>query len=344
MSSAHARGTAAGCNTIPQCSFGMEEVGVAIDAQLSKALEELDSKLDGIVASFIKDLKRPGEGVVFHYTDDKGLRGVLEGGSLWLTDVSAMNDPSEIRHGMAAAEEALAAILPDPRSSPAYDVFRRHFRTFARGGMHQVALMLTCSFSTRTDDLGQWRAYADNGRGYALGFDLKELKKAVIKRNDFAFEAFEVIYDDDRLRAVMKELATAVNPYVPLALDKGLEGADLHDYMSSVSSLLSIAMLQVSTKFKHPAYKNESEIRLFAYSAKSIAPACKRRFRPYEMVRYIELEWKATSPDALQSVVIGPSANQLVSRRFAEDCLEAWLEKQFEQQRISVSTIPYRAL
>jgi hypothetical protein len=35
--------------------------------------------------------------IIYHYTGDVGLRGILETGQLWLTDVYGLNDPSELR-------------------------------------------------------------------------------------------------------------------------------------------------------------------------------------------------------------------------------------------------------
>jgi Protein of unknown function (DUF2971) len=41
-----------------------------------------------------------------------------------------------------------------------------------------VVKFFALSFSATFDELGQWRAYADDGRGYALGFDTEKLEGA----------------------------------------------------------------------------------------------------------------------------------------------------------------------
>ena len=48
-----------------------------------------------------------------------------------------------------------------------------------RGGIEQVAHFFVCCFSKAEEDLGQWRAYADNGRGYSIGFDAHMLEQAL---------------------------------------------------------------------------------------------------------------------------------------------------------------------
>src|SRR4051812_20793890 len=40
---------------------------------------------------------------IYHYTNDVGLRGILESGKLWLTDIFSLNDPSELSHGFSHA-------------------------------------------------------------------------------------------------------------------------------------------------------------------------------------------------------------------------------------------------
>jgi Protein of unknown function (DUF2971) len=55
----------------------------------------------------------------------------------------------------------------------------------------------TASFTAERDDLGQWRAYADNGRGFALGFAPKMFEVvdgAGLEPNEMSFVG-PVLYD-----------------------------------------------------------------------------------------------------------------------------------------------------
>jgi len=49
---------------------------------------------------------------------DVGLRGILETGQLWLTDVFSLNDPSELNHGFSLLLKALLnkAVSPDAKN------------------------------------------------------------------------------------------------------------------------------------------------------------------------------------------------------------------------------------
>jgi Protein of unknown function (DUF2971) len=85
-----------------------------------------------------------------------------------------LNDPSELKYGLEVLQNTVFSLPADA------NWHHRCFMTLLLP--HLVALMessgidlFVASFSTEKDDLGQWRAYADDGRGFAIGFDPKSL-------------------------------------------------------------------------------------------------------------------------------------------------------------------------
>jgi hypothetical protein len=61
-------------------------------------------------------------------------------------------------------------------------MFAQQFESFLiDGGIEDAAHYFLGCFSADSDDLGQWRAYADNGRGFGLGFDTGLLEGAYVK-------------------------------------------------------------------------------------------------------------------------------------------------------------------
>ena len=61
-------------------------------------LQKFDEDAEQLIASFFELSPHP---IIYHYTNDVGLRGILETGKLWLTDIFNLNDPSELRHGFS---------------------------------------------------------------------------------------------------------------------------------------------------------------------------------------------------------------------------------------------------
>jgi hypothetical protein len=106
---------------------------------------------------------------LYQYTGWGGLCGIIESESVWFTDYRHLNDPSELSHGVEVAQEVLASVGQgaDPRVGLFMEMIGDLLvpRNFV-GNLD----FFTASFTTERDDLGQWRAYADNGRGFALGF------------------------------------------------------------------------------------------------------------------------------------------------------------------------------
>jgi hypothetical protein len=160
-----------------------------------------DKKADEIVNGFLRTVDaQAAPPLIYHYTDDAGLRGILESGELRLTDIFYLNDPSELKHGFSIAVKELS---DRAKAGPAESrFFADTFSDFLESGLQTTAHYFVCSFSSDGDDLGQWRAYADNGRGYTLGFDGKLLEDVFVRANGVAIPSnatFPVTYDDSVL-------------------------------------------------------------------------------------------------------------------------------------------------
>jgi hypothetical protein len=71
---------------------------------MQEALRTFNHEAERIVHSFLGTLdSQPPAALLYHYTNDVGLRGILETGQIWLTDIFSLNDPSELSHGFSHA-------------------------------------------------------------------------------------------------------------------------------------------------------------------------------------------------------------------------------------------------
>ena len=264
---------------------------------------------------------------IYHYTDGAGLRGILESGKLRLTDIFYLNDPAELRHGVNYAIDALRAAAD--RGPDEVKLFYREFRKVgSAGGIEASAHFFVTSFSRAGDDLGQWRAYADDGRGYALGFDGKALENAFVKKGDEPISGhatFPITYNDDRLREMQRRIVAEVVPLISETHGRKLSNDIIAAYMAELSVNFSVPILRTSLFFKHKAYANEAEYR-FVQIQRGDRPAEKvlYRDRPYSLVRYTEFDWRSIAPGALKEIVIGPAADTAKAGRYSRDCLFAF--------------------
>jgi hypothetical protein len=148
------------------------------------ALDGFDRPAGQVIAAFVMPLdSQSPPPLIYHYTNDVGLTGILDSGKIWFTDIFDLNDPSELSHGFAHAVNILKRTAAG--GPPESKLFAQQFEAFlTQGGIQAVAHYFVCSFSSNSDDLGQWRAYGDNGRGYALGFDARAIEKGFTRDGD----------------------------------------------------------------------------------------------------------------------------------------------------------------
>jgi hypothetical protein len=318
--------------------------GAAIPQEMADALGKFSDESGRINDTIFNDLvsKRELPPVIYHYTNDLGLRGILETGIFWLTDIFNLNDPSELRYGFSHAINALndmAATGP-----PESKFFAEQFEAFDKE-IQNSARYFVCSFSSCGDDLGQWRAYADNGRGYALGFDAKVIEDAFItegKTRNLDNATFPVIYDGRRLAEIRRQLIERMFHLISLPHGQNLGGDTLKQYLAKLSVLLTHHALYSALYFKHEAYSNEKEYRFLQILPWTDAspPEVKFRSRSYSLVRYREFDWRTLASKALKEIKIGPAADKEKASQFARECLR---EVNSTHTKLTYSGIPYRA-
>jgi hypothetical protein len=255
-------------------------------------------------------------------------------------DVFGLNDPSEIRHGVERACRVLEEECK--RGHPAAGVFAEQFRQLMEKHIDQMARLFVACFSRSGDDLGQWRAYAANGSGFALGFDGALLEQAFISLGTEKNTTIHVYYDDEALSRAMARLVHPVIPVLALPTARKLGEPVIREFITTLGTGFSIAALHTAMLFKHEAYRNEEEYRFLhiRYPGDAIRDL-KRRARGSRIVRFCEFDWKERWPNALREVVIGPAAGAEVARAFVEECLKAG---GFAPDTVKTATsrIPYR--
>jgi len=311
-----------------------EDMQKAFQAFYQEGGRPVDSFLSAI------EMQQPPT-TIYHYTDDSGLRGILESGRLWLTDIFGLNDPSELRHGFLLAVETLKQIIGGKHS--ACDRFVEKFAMFdCRGWIENIAHFFMCSFSSCGDDLGQWRAYADNGRGFALGFDTKMLEDPFVNKDGVAIpnnSTFRVAYDDTQLVNLYRQVMGGILDLAMKPAGRGM-GKECNLYMAELQMFLTLHTFRAALFFKHPAYANEQEYRFLRGQSIDSPLPLKFRSRPYFLVKYQEFDWRDSAGGALKQIVIGPAADEKKALRFASDCLRSFHPGDVEIVR---SQIPYRA-
>jgi hypothetical protein len=217
----------------------------------------------------------------------------------------------------------------------------RFVKAFKSRGLKQSARFFVCSFSSDGDELGQWRAYADNGRGFSLGFDREVFEGAFTNDRTSNQEnvTFPVTYNDSYLFKIQKELVERLFLKINWHSVKVL---DQDSFFNKLLFPLIHNSLYLTMHFKHEAYKKEQEYRFFQmFPSDTPPPEVKLRSRPYSLVGYREFDWRSVAAKALKEIKIGPAADKEKALQFARDCLQV---SNIDPVELTVSKIPYRVL
>ena len=302
--------------------------------------QKVDAKLEG---------QQKADGVeqpLYQYTTAAGLKGIFETEQLWFTDYRFQNDPDEFLYGKQLALEVLdtfAVAAPNNYAKQLIESVRSILTSDKLGSALHV--FLAC-FSRKRDDLGQWRAYGDNGRGFAIGF-----APPMFAIEDPAFQThIEKIY----LGSVVYDQTEALSRHreaIGWALDDFLAAARLNPHLmkSSVkrdaflqemrTSLIASPLIWYSLTAKHQAYRDEDEVRQVLLGAgDDLKPYIQTRVRGSEIVPYVAAPWRVRHKGMIEEIVVGPAASF-----GAEEAVIAMLRScGIDGVKVTRSEIPYR--
>lgn len=301
--------------------------------------------------------ERPPEGeLIWHYTDSRGLLGMLTNNVLWATATNMLNDGREIQHGL----DALGREMTD-YFSWREDELHPNQVAFVRDcyGIAFQALLSTDSFvicaSTLPDSLSQWRAYAGAG-GYAVGLNPNAALTVVTDHPESHFAAVEnrisgwrlVLYNDDvitdRARTLFDHIAHAAPD--PEEATPGTVQWDQAVRGSVFAINLTIPCI------KHEGFADEREVRwTFNGEAASDSEGTTHlRTNNLGLVPYLEVTSNAENPGMptpsrevrplpIEEIVIGPCPYPEAASRGLQAALKI---TGYDDVQVLFSEIPYR--
>jgi hypothetical protein len=248
---------------------------------------------------------------VYHYTSLEALYKILKNKSLHLTHLKYLSDFSEFELGCDLFIQSLERHLKE--------------QGMARAGVGDSIIPVikdskgkgpTCSvsFSQLKDSLGQWRAYAENAQGVAIGFSVKALEN-LCSAHDLVFG--QTVYS---------------NKYDEIFNRLILEFAKNHR-----EELLIEFLTLTSCFIKHEGFSEEKEVRIV--SGRNLE--LKNKFSNGFYIPYQELKFECDLTDLISEIWVGPAARQELAARSIRLMLK---EFNLSQEIIRVSNIPYRIL
>jgi hypothetical protein len=182
-----------------------------------------------------REYKPKENDLIYHYCDSNAFFAICTNRKLWMNDLHSMNDFMELHWGYSIWEQSANTRIEKYGKEFLDEIDEViHFSGF------QGLLLANC-FSTDKDVLSQWRAYADDGKGYVIGFNAKELLGLPIR-------ALQVLYDKEQQ---IKEATATIDALYQLKQEDSNE----------FKTFCNVFGYDLSA-FKNPAFIEEKEIRL----------------------------------------------------------------------------------
>lgn len=184
--------------------------------------------------------------VLYHYTTQDGLLGILRSREIWATHTQYLNDHREFRHALGIFREELDA-LDQPGGNIERSKCIEEMRQEVQDKLSSCNVCVV-SFSEESDSLSQWRAYAGHA-GFAIGFQGEHLVALLAKEHAYLAPC---IYDNARQRAVARALLEEV-------IDQNLSSERLN---LRPGGNLCAYLLRFAPLFKHRSFAGEREWRI----------------------------------------------------------------------------------
>lgn len=293
--------------------------------------------------------------VLYHYTDARGLLGIVQSRQLWASNAAFLNDSTEVtyirgvlaevaeqfrdEHAVTAdiREYAASAFAGTGRFSPtegrtASVISILESAPTMAGGVFDVYVSCFCAWG---DLLSQWRGYPSSGGGYALGLRPESIRRGggVLRR---------VIYDEETQRRLLYDLLAPIVEAVASANPD--EGKDLWDWLvRDHLGRVYASVEECSFCFKHPGFAEESEWRIVVLRARDPTqrpndPPPDVRATRAGLLPYLK---RSLEGDAVAEVVVGPSSQPTLAADAAVQLLSiAGYEN--AREMVSHSAIPLR--
>jgi hypothetical protein len=286
------------------------------------------------------DVARQVKEPLFHYTDMGGLQGIINSEQFWFTSVFHLNDPSELAYGVGAAMQVMKAEAKG--AGPVIEELTNRVEYILLHAPDVFGFFIA-SFSRDSNDLGQWRAYADNGRGVSMGLTpglfqivLDQASLTVVEKT----LAAPVTYSLDECKRNFEE---PIKRAVSIAVrDAGAatSDAELNEFIYRMAVALSPSLLIHAITTKHPAYEAERETRLVLMNQHTnLGRHVKTRTRGPHLIPFVQSPLPVCKPGNLTCIIVGPAADD----RAVEAVRALMRSHNLPIKLVGKSLIPYRA-
>jgi hypothetical protein len=268
--------------------------------------------------------------ILYHYTGQAGLLGIVKNSQLWATKVQYMNDTTEFGLALSMMRRELENINSDSQHSPESEKAAAVQLQSSLAGLEDINICAAC-FCKNGDLLSQWRGYAGGGHGYAIGFDVDVLMQ-IADRSEFILG--RCIYERETQQDIVRQV---VAHCIRNEMDFG-------DEAMGVSRPLADLLFRYGVFFKDPSFRDEEEWRLVSYTISYDDKQLKFRTGSSMLTPFYALSITHEDGLPIRRIIVGPCPHMELARSAVTSLLMSYgITGPLNDQEIAfASTIPFR--
>jgi hypothetical protein len=179
--------------------------------------------------------------IIYHYCNVDAFKAIIQNKTLWLSSVYNLNDYKEIHW----IKEKVSKKINEYTNKNNYDKFNNFNKLYEE----QQPTVYIASFSQGDDLLSQWRAYANDGYGVAIGFNANYFK------DNNLIKTSKVLYDEKKQE---EEIDRILKPLLDLDKKTNFESREFEDFCEKIINEIN----NLSAKSKNELFMEEQEVRL----------------------------------------------------------------------------------
>ncbi|MDE6649015.1 MAG: DUF2971 domain-containing protein [Muribaculaceae bacterium] len=246
---------------------------------------------------------------LFHYTNLNALISILRSECivLWATNAAYLNDPTELKQGIAIVNEL-------ENSHFQFDDFKNIYLT---------------SFSNNADSLVMWSQYGAHGNGCSIGISSKAIG------NSYG-QFCRCCYGREETEQHLKNTLSLIDNGIISTFGLPKPSEEIISVQRKLSRQIFLQTTCVMSK--DTAYKHENETRAFVEVPQEHYKQVQFRLVDNRIVPYVQMQ---LDKEALTDIVIGPTLNADITERSIKQMLEI---RGYDLSKINIkfSEVPFR--
>lgn len=242
--------------------------------------------------------------IYYHYCSVDTFFNIMQTSTIRLGNPLFMNDSAEIIWLLELLKNYVAKNKNCVEILKQWNLIKQMINKL----LQKIDVPFIFCLSKGNDVLSQWRSYADDGKGVAIGIDVNRL----LKLDTELLVGKDIIYDDKEQMKLLeqKKLDDSLDDFIE-ELEMALQGENETEIYSKVRKVASY-ILNEAIICKNPAFEEEREFRILCLpskvSEKSMVSEIKFRSNNEQILPYREIYFDGYVHEIIQNITIGPKS------------------------------------